>query len=151
MVNLVGYFMNLPGRIYAIQLPPIKFDRTKNQTRDSISLELRTQMLKAIIKSPKDAGSAISWSFRIKNILSIVALLLMLTWIYQVPCQRVMSFLHIDFRRLAMYIFSLSIFVTSVLYVFKIELPKNRKPLPRTPVGEKKEMLLPKKKSRKTD
>ena len=141
-----GYFMNLPGRIYAQQLPPIPFDH--NQTRESISKQLRVQMLEAIKKSPADAGSAISWGFRIKNILSIVALAVLQYWIYQVPCKLLMTTLRIGYGRLWFYLLCISIIVTMVLYFFKILLPKRSKPPPRSPT---KSTTPVKSKTRKAD
>lgn len=147
--------MNLPGRIYARQLPPIAFDPSKNQTRESISLQLRVQMLEAIKSSPEDAGTAISWSFRVKNILSIGALALLQYWIYQIPCKFVMETFHINFRRLSLYLFGLSLLVTVILYLFKIHIPKRTKPAPRSPIKRPASVpdlaTLVKRKTRKTD
>lgn len=124
--------MNLPGRIYAQQLPPIAFNPA--QSRESIAAELRFQMLEAIRKSPPDAGSAISWSFRIKNILTIAALAFLQYYIYENPCKFVMHKLGISYGRLWLYLVSTSIMMTMCLYLFKVLLPKlGKAPAPRSP------------------
>jgi hypothetical protein len=143
--------MNLPGRIYAHQLTPIAFDPTKNQTRESISLELRVQMLEAVKHSPEDAGSAISWGFRVKNVTAIAALLMSQYWVYQVPCSFLMERLHINFAWLSLHVFGVALVATIVLYFFKIYLPNRGKAVPRSPSKKDTTPVKPKTKSKKID
>lgn len=127
-----GYFMNLPGRIYAQQLAPIPF--IPGQSRESISVQLRVQMLEAIRRSPRDAGSAISWGFRLKSIVAIVSVALLQYFIYEVPCKMLMDKFQISFQMLFMYNFCVAIIATIALYFFKILLPKMEKaPTERSP------------------
>lgn len=124
--------MNLPGRVYVHQLAPIVFDPKKNQTRESVSIELRVRMLEAMKKVPIDASAPISPTYRAKNVLAILGLLAFQYWLYEVPCKLIMNLFDISFSQLWLVIFGISLFITLLFFIFKVQLTKYRKPLPRS-------------------
>ena len=72
-----GKQMTIPGRVHVRVLPPVHSSAA--DTREEMSQLLRTKMLEAIIDSPEEAGQALSWRERARN---VTALIIMFTLDY---------------------------------------------------------------------
>ena len=72
-----GKQMTIPGRVHVRVLPPIHSSAA--DSREEMSQLLRIKMLQAIIDSPEEAGQALSWGERGRN---VTALIIMFTLDY---------------------------------------------------------------------
>lgn len=120
-----GKQMTIPGRVHVQVLPPVPSSAA--HTREDMSQILRIKMLEAILDAPEEAGQALTWSERRRN---MIALTIMFTLDYLLyKCTSIFFFNYLKWSAQKTFIvfITYTIVMTILLYFYACRLVVKKK------------------------
>lgn len=111
--------MNIPGKVYVRYLPPIYPHEA--QTREQMSRLLRMRMLEAMRDGPEDAGSPLTWWYRLKNMF-YMSLVFAYCWglYFHAPYHVIRTAYNVNSWQLAGIVLLVAIVITLLFYVYQM-------------------------------